>query len=1000
MRRILAVLVILALIGLLLWLALSGGDDAARKADDAAGPAAAGTEESADPATRGRAKAKSRDETRSKEDPTLPAFMRDLPEIGQDVPQDPKLGAVAGRVLKSPGEGAREFVVEANVRGEVKARARVRGGPQFLLKNVEPSDAVGLTVRAAGYAPGGMDKLVVNAGATLDVGAVYLGTAIDPDVDNLVEVLVVSASTKEPVPNVRVTATSTSYRTLVTLGNLEKVPGATILRATTDAAGRATFGPIPPSKYDFFAESDGSAFEVEEAVLVQKRTRQVVTLALEPGLAIEGKVVTEDEKPVADARVVCLRWGTFTNVPTITTDAEGRFAARNLTAGNYLVIVAKEGLGGKDMQQVPAGKTDLVVVVPQGGDIWVKCVDAATGAPVKEFGVRPYRKQPFAYLYSPLFEAKTEDGIWKTRLLPASDYGIEVSAQGYALNNIPAIKFPMTEPLEVKLEPTGVVRGKVVGKMSGKPVIGAAVFVKRGGFPPSKVKDQQTVTDAEGSFSLPNLPRRAVTITVSHVDHDEKAFPGIEPVAATAEAPPPPVKFELSDGGRVTGKVVSGGAPVAGQKLTLIQGFDFTTIRYATTDSSGTYLFDSVPVAEKYTLTVGDFNPQRAGKSKSDVSVREGETTVVDFGGDNGGATLSGRVVRDEKGVANHPLTLVSSDGGTFQASERTDDTGAFAFEHVPAGKFLLRAGGGSSSKTSDVTILEGEAPAPLSVVLTAGGTVSGKILDGSAQPLAGVWVSCQLVAESTGAGLADLVKRNRGERTTGAEGTFNFNELEDGTYSLRLYRDGFGTEIVDGLVVAGGASPQSISVQMVPACTLSGFVRDSRGVPVEGAAIQVRDLKGRQVFGISFASTEGDGRYTQGGLKAETYDVTAQKDGYAPATQRVTVAAGIATTLDLTLFLGGRMEILVRDSAGAAVADATVVLLDGSGKPLTQVVTFQNILSLAGLRTDATGAVTVSGLAPGTYGVRVTPKGATAAIEKVGVEVTDGATSRVEVVR
>ena len=82
------------------------------------------------------------------------------------------------------------------------------------------------------------------------------------------------------------------------------------------------------------------------------------------------------------------------------------------------------------------------------------------------------------------------------------------------------------------------------------------------------------------------------------------------------------------------------------------------------------------------------------------------------------------------------------------------------------------------------------------------------------------------------------------------------------------------------------------------------------------------------------------------------------------------------------------------------SVGQNAVVLLDGSGKPLTQVVTFQNILSLAGLRTDATGAVTVSGLAPGTYGVRVTPKGANAAIERVGVEVTDGATSRVEVIR
>jgi hypothetical protein len=167
---------------------------------------------------------------------------------------------------------------------------------------------------------------------------------------------------------------------------------------------------------------------------------------------------------------------------------------KGLTAGSYFLVLAKEGLGAKDLQNVAAGTKDLVVTIPPGADVWVRCTDAVTGAPVKEFTLRPFRKMPFAYLYAPVFEARSDDGVFKVALLPASDYGAEVTAPGHALASVATLPLSPPEPFEVRLAPAGVVRGRVVERDGGRPVRGASVYVKRGGFPPTKMKDQRSST--------------------------------------------------------------------------------------------------------------------------------------------------------------------------------------------------------------------------------------------------------------------------------------------------------------------------------------------------------------------------------------------------------------------------------------------------------------------------------------------------------------------------
>ena len=897
-------------------------------------------------------------------------FSRLWPEVGQDVAQDPTLGSISGRVLAAQECPVPEAVVETSVRGEVTARLRVRGDGKFVLKNVPPGMGIALTARAPGHAPGGMEKLVVREAQMLRVGVVYLGAAIDPSVENRLDVLVTTTA-GDAVPGASVTATSAYFGSLLALGAWEKQPGGNVFRATTDAAGRVRFDQLPPNSYDVFAEAEGLSFEVQQRYLVQRDTRAEVHLKLQPGLSIEGKVVDPQDQPVSGARVGAMRWGSFTMVPAVATEADGTFAVKGLAPGSYFLFAAKEEFGARDVQNIPAGRKDLVIGMELGGEMALRVVDAAAGAPVTHFTVRPFRKMPFAYLFSPVVEVDAPDGVFRARL-PVSDYGVEVSAPGYALRNVPSVPVPSAEPFEIRLDPSGVVHGRVVSRVGGGPIIGAEVFVRRGGFPPTRVKELQTVTDAKGEFVLDGLARTPLSLSISHVDHTEASFDGVEPAPRGPEGEPPPVvEFALGSGGRIEGRVFGADhLPAAGVTMQITSGFDFFAARNTVVDANGTYAFRNVPPGKDYSLSVGTFLPGRAGSSRSDIEIVEGAVVTVDFGTESGGQPVAGRVLLGEEPVANQPVTLAADDGGSTVEQTQSDAQGRFAFAAVPPGRYLVRGTWGRTKAVS-VTVTAEEPPAEviLAIVTSA---LEGKVVDATTgQPLAGVYIECEQVTETSGSNLTSLMRSNRGGRPSSENGTFRISGLDEGRYRLRALRDPYGTEIVDGLEVGPGATLSGIEIRMGAGGTLAGAVRTAAGVPVEGASIHLVDSGGRAVSQISLVTSSSDGSYAVNpALRPGTYDARAEKEGYAPATLRVTIRAGETAPADFTLLRGGRIDVVVV-RAGERVEGAMVSLLDADGRPVTRGLTLHNIFSLGRDRTDRDGRITLESVAAGRYTIR-----------------------------
>ncbi|MEZ5419822.1 MAG: TonB-dependent receptor [Vicinamibacterales bacterium] len=115
-------------------------------------------------------------------------------------------------------------------------------------------------------------------------------------------------------------------------------------------------------------------------------------------------------------------------------------------------------------------------------------------------------------------------------------------------------------------------------------------------------------------------------------------------------------------------------------------------------------------------------------------------------------------------------------------------------------------------------------------------------------------------------------------------------------------------------LTMAAPASAQATG-------TLAGAVSDAQQGAVPGATVLVR----HPASGLERSTTtDTAGRFAVANLPAGTHDVTVVLDGFHPAVQRVTLAAGVTTGLDVSLALAGVTDQVVVRPAAAAVDETS----------------------------------------------------------------------------
>ena len=387
---------------------------------------------------------------------------------------------------------------------------------------------------------------------------------------------------------------------------------------TTDAQGRFHSDQLPVLR--------GNQSWMSYTVLHPDFVRARITLSgpkslttnhvvvLERGSRVTGRVVGPDDAPVPDAKVEEQDSYGGPERESVSA-ADGSFSVGPFSPGAVALKVIAVGFKNALLKvPVAAGAEDAILrLTPadaskteweQGMDaaqtvrLVGTVVDAESGEPLPQFSIRMNEERDTSgSLLGNGHEGRFD---WPVRMAFHREFSLAADAYGYetATSDLRPVK-DGTQTFEFRLQRGGWASGRVVNA-SGNPVAGAVVGLNGVGFgfivsdiqTSSANEAPQAITDAEGLFSL-RLKPNTESLSVVH----EAGFAQV-PIAQASRT-----TIVVKPWGSIEGVVLTGGQPVAGQRV-LLQAFlpesdaDLWPVSLNTTvtsDTQGRFRFDHVP---------------------------------------------------------------------------------------------------------------------------------------------------------------------------------------------------------------------------------------------------------------------------------------------------------------------------------------------------------------------------------------------------------------------
>ena len=352
-----------------------------------------------------------------------------------------------------------------------------------------------------------------------------------------------------------------SVRGVVTDSSGKPMPGAEILnpgsstrelrKTTTDSQGTFVFDNVETDFRDLYhlvVLAKGFAPLVKDIQPGSTTKPSEVTLRLESGHRILGRVVDQEGKPIANVAVFCANQELRRPMEMIhtTTNAQGHFELDSMPADAFLGFGA-QGFATIQRRPIPTDRPEEVVVVLRRHAVIVgRVVDSATGKPIPQFIVRlnpaadakpgevPERFGDFRQPNGQRFNSTSGEFDLKN-LEAGTAWQLNIQAEGYqrqVLRHAVAAAAPPAMPLEIRLVPEDAksritIAGKLVDH-KGDPLAGAnlmliasrdrplnrrnqdygwdAIESGRIRQVPTVVQAAETTSGADGSFNLPGIP--------------------------------------------------------------------------------------------------------------------------------------------------------------------------------------------------------------------------------------------------------------------------------------------------------------------------------------------------------------------------------------------------------------------------------------------------------------------------------------------------------------
>ena len=703
---------------------------------------------------------------------------------------------------------------------------------------------------------------------------------------------------------------------------------------TTEQDGSFVFEGLIPR--DYRLEATGGDGYAGPARLRLTDKIEPVTLRMKKAGVVE-VAVTDGAKPIAGADIE-LR---STLIWKAKTDAKGvaqlhgvgsLWAVLAVTATDFAPSAMMLSASGD-----PAAPQKVAIVLSRGAAIAGRVVDA-TGKPVAEARVvATSASEPF-----PVVDPRRDGVLTKadgTFAFPAVAPGTWRLAATHA-DHGPATSSPLTVDgihpkagIELALSAGGTVKGKVVDK-NGKPVPSAEVRVVARGHVDWRAR-RQALTNGDGMFAVSGLPLRAMDVVASH-DSGASAIAAAD-LTTKAEVD---VTLTLEVTGEIAGTVVDkAGQPIGDAQVIAEPEWSGGTgervawsvrgIQEAVTDQGGTFKLTGMPDGAYRVRAARPGSSEAMMSVATPVLAKPGDKIKIMLAGDG---RVVGKIALDGKAPVRFFIS-VGDYGRPFSSAD-----GAFALP-VAGGKHAVSISGPGfvEKQVRDVEVTEGKDTDVGTITVTAGRSISGRVLDANGAPVVKAKVAAGALL--TGGGKELYIpdeSRFAKDTDTDEEGRFTLDGFGPTSQTVVAGKDGVGRN--PGIQLPAGTDSVRLELVLQPTTGLDGKIT-REGKPAADVVIIATPIGA--VASNFFTTTGPDGTFALDALAPNAYIVypmfggggNKPKDIYV---RRVDVVAGKRAKVEIDATPGTMALTVTVKSADRQGAMAQVIVVEAAVNPST----------------------------------------------------------------